>query len=66
MPEIHPDMTLTELLEIKPHAKDLLFEYGVYSENSKILSMETLREACETHHMRAEDIDKLVEKLIEL
>jgi len=66
MPEIHADMKVAELLEIKPHAKNLLFDYGIYSENSKVQSMETLREACEAHGLASEEIDKLVEKLIEI
>jgi len=66
MPEIHADMTITEVLEIKPHAKDLLFDYGIYSENSKVLSMETIREACEAHGMSSDDIDGLIDKLLEL
>jgi hypothetical protein len=66
MPEIHPDMTISEILEIKPHAKDLLFDYGIYSENENVLSMETIREACENHGMDENEVDELVEKLIEL
>ena len=66
MPEIHADMTIGEILEIKPHAKDLFFSYGIFSENSKIQSMETLREACEAHGLDENEIDELVEKLIEL
>jgi len=66
MPEIHADMTVVEVLELKPHAKNLLFDFGIYSENSKVQSMETIREACEAHGMSAEDIDGLIEKLLEL
>jgi len=66
MPEIHADMTIGEILEIKPHAKDLFFSYGIFSENSKIQSMETLWEACEAHGLDENEIDELVEKLIEL
>ena len=66
MAEIHADMTMNEILEMKPHAKDLFFSFGIYSENSKIESMETLREACEAHGLDENDVDDLVEKLIEL
>jgi len=66
MPEIHADMTIDEVIEIKPFAKDILFDYGIYSENSKVQSMETIREACEAHGLSAEDIDGLIEKLLEL
>jgi len=66
MPEIHADMTINEVLVIKPHAKDLFFSYGIFSENSKVQSMETLREACEAHGLDDNEIDELVEKLLEL
>jgi len=66
MPEIHADMKINEVLEIKPHAKDLFFRYGIFSENSKVQSMETLREACEAHGLDDNKIDELVEKLIEI
>ncbi len=63
MPELHPDMTLHEVLEIKPRAKDLLFEYGVLSENRHIESMETVRGACTSHGLSDERVEELVEEL---
>ncbi|MBN2096218.1 hypothetical protein JW752_02345 [Candidatus Peregrinibacteria bacterium] len=63
MPELHPDMTLRQVLEIKPHAKDLLFEYGLLSENRSVESMETVREACTAHGITGKKIEELVEKL---
>ena len=66
MAELHPDMTLHEVLEIKPTAKDLLFEYGVLSENLNVESMETVRGACTAHGLSDEKMEELVEKLEEL
>ena len=63
MAELHPDMTLHEVLEIKPTAKDLLFEYGVLSENLNIESMETVQEACTAHGLDEEKMEELLEKL---
>ena len=66
MPEIHPDMTLHEVLEIKPYAKEFLFEYGVLSENAAVESMETLQEAASAHGLSDEKMNELIEKLEEL
>jgi len=63
MPELHPDMTLREILEIKPNAKRLFFEYGVLSENRNVESMETVREACEARGLTDEKMEELVEAL---
>lgn len=63
MPEIHADMKIDEVLEIKPHAKSLFFEYGIFSENSAVQSMETVREACASHHLDEEKMGELLEKL---
>ncbi len=63
MPELHPDMTLHEILEIKPRAKDILFEYGVLSENLNVESMETVRGACIAHGLSDEKVEELVDKL---
>lgn len=63
MPEIHTDMTLHEILEIKPNAKELLFEYGVLSENLNVESMETVREACSAQEMDEDKVEELMEKL---
>ena len=63
MPEIHADMTIDEVLEIKPHAKDLFFEYGILSEGAAVQSMETVREACAAHKMEEEKMEELIEKL---
>lgn len=63
MPELHPDMTLHEVLEIKPRAKDLLFEHGVLSENQGIESMETVRGACTAHGLSDEKMEELIEEL---
>ncbi|MBU1017573.1 hypothetical protein KKA33_00925 [Patescibacteria group bacterium] len=63
MPELHPDMTLHEVLEIKPHAKDLFFEYGLLSGNLNVESMETVRGACTAHGLSDEKMEELVEEL---
>ncbi len=63
MAEIHADMTIEEILEIKPHAKSLFFEYGIFSENAAVQSMETVREACTSHHLDEERMGELMEKL---
>ncbi len=63
MAEIHPDMTIDEVLEVKPHAKELFFEYGILSENKSIQSMETVREACSSHNLLEERMSELIEKL---
>ena len=63
MPEIHADMKIDEILEVKPHAKPLFFEYGIFSENTDVQSMETLREACATHNLPEEKINEMLEKL---
>ena len=63
MPEIHADMTLHEILEIKPNAKELLFEYGVLPENLNMESMETVQEACSAHEMDEAKMEELMEKL---
>ncbi|MFC1733517.1 DUF1858 domain-containing protein [candidate division KSB1 bacterium] len=63
MAEIHADMTIDEVLEVKPHAKEIFFEYGVFSENAAVQSMETVREACESHGMDEDKINELMAKL---
>lgn len=63
MPEIHADMTMEDILEMKPVAKDIFFEYGILSENEVIRSMETVGEACVAHGLDEEVIEKLIEKL---
>ncbi len=63
MADIHADMTLDEVLEVKPHAKELLFEYGLFSENAIVQSMETLREAASSHGMDDEKFNELIEQL---
>ncbi len=63
MPDIHPDMSLEKVLEIKPQAKRLFFEYGILSENQKVESMETVRGACDAHGLTDEKMEELVEEL---
>ena len=63
MQEIHADMKIDEILEIKPHAKSLFFEYGIFSENANVQSMETVREACASHYLDEEKMGELLEKL---
>lgn len=63
MPDIHPDMSLEKVLDVKPQSKSLFFEYGILSENQNIESMETVRGACAAHGVDEEKMEELVEKL---
>ena len=56
-------MTIEEVLEAKPHAKELLFEYGLFSENASVQSMETLAEAANAHNMPKDKLKELVSLL---
>lgn len=66
MPEIHLDMPVYEILEIKPHAKDLLFEYGLLSEGENVQSLQTLQEAASARGMEDDRFEEMVEKLMEI
>lgn len=63
MADIHADMTIDEVLEAKPHAKDLLFEYGLFSEREAVRSMETIREAADAHGLSEDKVEALINTL---
>lgn len=63
MPNTHSDMTIVDILKIKPKANEVFFEYGILSENKEILAHETLREVCNTHGLTEEQTEEVVQKL---
>lgn len=63
MNRLHHDMTLNDILKMKPTARGILFEYGLYSENHQIRGHETLQEAARADGLSDDQIDEIMEKL---
>lgn len=63
MPNTHSDMTIGDILNIKPKAKEIFFEYGILSENKEVLAHQTLREVCNSHGLTEEKTEEIVQKL---
>ena len=54
---------LSEILQEKPEAAELLFEAGMGCVGCPAAMMETLEDGCKAHGMKKEQIDELVRKL---
>jgi hybrid cluster-associated redox disulfide protein len=54
---------LSEILNAKPDAVQILFEAGLGCIGCPMARMETLEEGCKSHGMSDKEIEKIVEKL---
>ena len=54
---------MSEVLEAKPEAAEVLFEAGMGCVGCPAAMMETLEEGCKAHGMKDKDIDKLVNEI---
>jgi len=63
MSNIHTDMTIGDILRVKPKAKEIFFEYGILSESKEVLAHETLREVCDLHGLSEDQTLEVIEKL---
>ena len=61
--EITKKTKLSELLEVKPDAAEILFESGLSCIGCPMAMQETLEEGCKAHGMGDEKIDELVRGL---
>lgn len=56
-------ITFAELLEKKPEAAKILFEYGMACCGCYMAANETLKQGCEAHGISKEDVKKIVDKI---
>ena len=56
---------MSELLQAKPEAAEILFESGLSCIGCPMAMQETLEQGCLAHGMSKKDIDELVKKLNE-
>jgi hypothetical protein len=63
MPQIHHHMSISDIIKIKPHAKELLFEAGLHTENTAIQSLETLGEVAANHGLSQGQLEELVVRI---
>ena len=54
---------MSELLEKKPEAAEILFEAGMMCVGCPMAMQETLEQGCMAHGMSKEEIDELVKKI---
>lgn len=59
----HKDMTLTEVVELHPYARNVLIGFGLHCISCPISPVETLEEACQVHGI---ELDYLLKKLDEI
>lgn len=63
--KITKDTKMSELLEKKPEAGEILFDAGMMCVGCGMAMMESLEDGCKAHGMSKKEIDKLIEKLNE-
>ena len=63
MKKFSKDMTIKEILEIKPDACKVLMNYGLGCAHCELGAVETLEEGCRGHGLASNEIDELVELL---
>ena len=56
-------MTFREILEKKPEAARILFEYGMHCCGCHMAADETLEQGAKAHGMSDKDINELIKKL---
>ncbi len=61
--KINRKTKMSEILESKPDAVEILFKEGLSCVGCPMTMQETLEQGCKVHGFSDEQIDKLVEKL---
>jgi len=61
--EITKNTKMSEILEAKPEAVEILFEAGMGCCGCPMAQQESLEEGCKAHGMSDKDIEEIVEKL---
>ena len=54
---------MSEILQEKPEAADLLMEAGMHCVGCPMAAQESLEDGCKAHGISEKEIDKLVERL---
>lgn len=57
---------LSEILQAKPEAVEILFEAGMGCIGCPMAQQETLEDGCRAHGMSGKEVDELVKKINEL
>lgn len=63
MKKITKTSMMSEVLQAKPEAAEVLFEAGMGCVGCPAAMMETLEQGCKAHEMSDKDIDELVKML---
>ena len=61
--KITPKTNISEILEKKPNATEILFNAGMGCVGCPMAQGETLGDGCKAHGMNKKEIDKLVKEL---
>lgn len=60
MTKIHADMTIKEILEIKPEARQILLDYGLTCAGCELGDFETLEEGAAGHGLTENEVQEMV------
>ena len=61
MKKITPDMTIAEIIKLKPKALNVLMDYGLGCAHCELGAVETLEEGCKGHGLTEYEIKELVD-----
>ena len=63
---ITKDMPIAEIIEKKPEAASIMFEYGLHCIGCRVAAWESLEEGCKVHGIEGEKLDEMLKKINEL
>ena len=61
MPEIHADMTIKAILDMKPRAHEILRDFGLGCAQCELGQFETLEEGARGHGLTDTEVQELVD-----
>ncbi len=63
---ITKDMPIAEIIEKKPEAAKVMFEYGLHCIGCRVAAWESLEEGCKVHSIDESKVDEMINKINKL
>jgi len=63
---ITKDTAIAEIIEKKPEAAQIMFEYGLHCIGCRVAAWESLEEGCKVHGLDENKVDEMLKKINEL